>query len=187
MFKATLLALVLCILCYGAEGPSVPDLHGLTEAQCSSALASAGLILGDITTAFSPKNVDKCIDQNPAALVTVEFGSAVDIVLSRGTIAVPALAGLTEAAAESELLAVGLVLGEVTTDYSSEIEVDLVISSDPAEGEGAETSVDIVISLGEGEEPESSFPVSKVAGVDGATAATIMGVDASAVGKINGI
>ena len=66
------------------------------------------------------------------------------------SVAVPDVTGLTQGAAETALVAAGLVLGDVTTANSCTVDEDLVISQDPAAGEDVDagSTVDLVISLG---------------------------------------
>lgn len=66
---------------------------------------------------------------------------------------VPNLLGQTQAAAEELLAAAALVLGEVTTEHSDTVPVDLIISSDPVAHTRLNPGdpVNIVISLGPAE------------------------------------
>lgn len=67
-----------------------------------------------------------------------------------GNVVVPALSGLTEEQARTELEAAGLTLGEVTTENSDSVELGLIISHDPEAGDRVEqnTAVNIVVSVG---------------------------------------
>jgi hypothetical protein len=67
------------------EMVAVPDIVGMTQAAAESALTEAGLIEGDVTTAYSNAVVvDLIISQDPAAETVVDVGSAVNFVISLG-------------------------------------------------------------------------------------------------------
>lgn len=62
----------------------VPNLIGMKKTQAENALASVGLLLGNVTyESTSPNNVDKVIRQLTTAYTTVSQGSTVDIVLGK--------------------------------------------------------------------------------------------------------
>ena len=77
---------------------------------------------------------DLVISQDPSARRQVPDGSTVTVVISlgKGEVAVPDLAGLTQAEARAALAEVGLVAGQVTTQDDPKVEKDRVISSTPA-------------------------------------------------------
>ena len=67
-----------------------------------------------------------------------------------GPVAVPNLAGTTEAGVPDALLAAGLSVGSVTYQYSNDVQQDKVISQSPAPGTivSLGTGVSVIISLG---------------------------------------
>ena len=77
-------------------------------------------------------------------VVTLTVGVAPD------TVEVPPLEGLTQSEAQAALSEAGLRLGSTIPEASADIEPDLVIRSEPAEGDEVppETVVDIVVSTG---------------------------------------
>ena len=95
------------------------------------------------------------ISQRPSAGQTLEEGEAVILVVSRGLpfTAVPNLAGLSADEARTELVAVGLALGSVTTVSSETVEAGLVLDwssngvEQPVELREGST-VDVVVSDG---------------------------------------
>jgi serine/threonine-protein kinase len=86
-----------------------------------------------------------------AVLLLVGLGVAWALgAFGTGDVIVPTLSGLTEEQAKAELEALGLTLGEKTTENSDTVELGLIISQDPGAGDKVEkgASVNIVISTG---------------------------------------
>lgn len=94
---------------------TVPNVVSLTQADAEKALHAAGLEPGTITKQASDTvPAGQVISQNPAALTTVNAGSAVDLVISSGKaqpkdVKMPDLTGMSQADAEKALADVGLV------------------------------------------------------------------------------
>jgi YD repeat-containing protein len=131
----------------------VPDVTGMTQAGAETAIMTAGLSVGTITTANSSTvSSGQVISQNPAAGVSTPQGSAVALVISLGPLMVsaPDVTGMTQASAESVITAAGLTVGTVATANSNTVAAGSVISQNPtaatsvAEG----TSINLVISSG---------------------------------------
>jgi beta-lactam-binding protein with PASTA domain/predicted Ser/Thr protein kinase len=137
----------------GGEFVAVPDLTGLTRAEAEERLERAGLVVGDITRRRTDRvPPGQVLEQAPLPDRQVEEGSAVDLVLSAPPrpVDVPSLQGLTLEAAQAELEAAGLVLGEVTEENSETVPEDRIISQFPTAGEEVppDTPVDVVVSAG---------------------------------------
>jgi serine/threonine-protein kinase len=137
----------------GGEFVAVPDLTGMTRAEAEERLDRAGLVVGDITRRRTDRvPPGQVLEQAPLPDRQVEEGSAVDLVLSAPPrpVDVPSLQGLTLEAAQVELEAVGLMLGEVTEENSETVPEDLIISQSPGPGEevAPDTPVDVVVSAG---------------------------------------
>ncbi len=152
---------------------AVPDVTGQLQAAAEAAITGAGLALGMVTTQNDPVvPVDNVISQNPAAGTLVDPGSSVDLVVSLGpgTIAVPDVVGLTQAAAEAAITGAGLTVGTVAQATSDTVPAGNVISQDPVGGTlvSAGIPVNLVVSLG----PAVTVP--NVTGQPEATAATII-------------
>ncbi len=63
----------------------VPNVVGQTQAAATTAITTAGLALGTVTTQSSPTvPAGTVISQNPAAGTNVVAGSAVNLVVSSG-------------------------------------------------------------------------------------------------------
>jgi beta-lactam-binding protein with PASTA domain len=141
-----------------SSGPaqiSVPNVVGQTQANASSAITTAGLVLGTVTTAASQTvAAGTVISQSPTAGTNVSSGSgsAVNLVVSSGPaqISVPNVVGQTQAAATTALTNAGLVLGTVTTTASPTVAAGSVISQSPTAGTNVSSgsAVNLVVSSG---------------------------------------
>ena len=136
----------------GANTLSVPDLSGMTEDSAMSILKDLGL--EGLVGSRQPSDtvpVDCVISQNPASGLKVEMGTQITFTVSTGvaTVNMPALLGLSQTAARSTLVNAGLVLGNVSEEYSDEAK-GTVIRQSVEEGESVEKgmSIDIVVSRG---------------------------------------
>ena len=108
---------------------NVPNLVGKTESELSDYLKAAGFTLGKVTTQQSEKAEGIVISQNPKAGATADKGTAIDVVVSDGTLnnaIVPYLIGLSLSDAKAALSAAGLECGKVTSDYSSAAEGEVI-------------------------------------------------------------
>jgi beta-lactam-binding protein with PASTA domain len=150
---------------------TVPNVVGDTQATATSAIQSAGLVVGTVTMATSSTVASgDVISESPAAGTSVADGSAVNLVVSSGpgTVAVPNVVGDTQAAATSAIQSAGLVVGTVTTASSSSVPSGDVISESPAAGTTVAdgSAVNLVVSSG-----PATTPVPNVVG-DTQSAAT---------------
>jgi len=133
----------------------VPNLVNQSEDEASITLESMGL--GVMKTYATSDTVKEgyVIRQSPAGGSIVNKGFTVTITISKGLeqVRVPTLTGQSQKNAERELNRVGLILGNITSDYSGEVGVGDVISQDIPAGTMVDkgTAVNIVISLGEQE------------------------------------
>ena len=131
-------------------GVAVPNVVGSTQGNAQTAITSAGLTVGTVTTANSANvAVGKVISQNPAAGTNVALGSAVALVVSLGA-RVPDVVGLTQGNAQTAITTAGLTVGTVTTANSANVAAGKVISQNPAAGTNAApgSAVTMVVSLG---------------------------------------
>ena len=133
----------------------VPSLTDQTEEEASNTLESMGF---GVMKAYATSDTVKegyVIRQSPAGGSIVNRGFTVTITISKGLeqVRVPTLTGQSQKNAERELNRVGLILGNITSDYSGEVGVGDVISQDIPAGTMVDkgTAVSIVISLGEQE------------------------------------
>ncbi|MET4095319.1 Stk1 family PASTA domain-containing Ser/Thr kinase [Arthrobacter sp. UYCu712] len=122
-----------------SEGPSVvvipADLPGRTEAAARDVLRQKGLTGAPATIMNNSPTVPAgiVITTNPAPGQAVAVGSAVELVVSTGKVAMPQLIGLPQAEAEANLKAQGLLIS-VTEAENSQVEPGRVTAqSDAAE------------------------------------------------------
>ena len=116
--------------------PVVPDVVGKTVADANTAIKSANLKVGTVTTAYSDTvAAGKVISQSPAKDTKVLIGSAVNYVKSLGSKpVVPNVVGKTVADANTAIKSANLKVGTVTTAYSDTVAAGKVIRQSPAAG-----------------------------------------------------
>ncbi len=141
----------------GPEPPAavtVPDLGGLTVEEARDRLAASGLALGSVSEVYSSSiPAGEVISQNPAAGQSVDEGTAVSIVVSKGpeppsTVTVPSVVGKTEAAAGAEISAAGLTPVTNPVPAPTPADVGKVISQNPAAGADVSPGSTVVIDVG---------------------------------------
>jgi eukaryotic-like serine/threonine-protein kinase len=133
---------------------TVPELIGLTEELAGEQLEAAGLTLGRVDeVADDEAEPGTIVDQDPDPGEQADEGSAVNITVSTGSdvVEVPNLEGRGEEDALADLRAAGLVAGERTREFSSDVPEGQIISQDPAPGEEVAigSRVSYVVSRGE--------------------------------------
>ena len=129
----------------------VPDLTGQELSSAIAAIAGAGLVPGNVTTANSADVVpDAVISQMPAAGASVNERTLVNLVVSIGPVltGVPFVIGRTQAAAEAAILAAGLAVGEITKSATSLAPAGSVTTQTPPSGSQSPigSAVNLVIS-----------------------------------------
>ena len=106
----------------GLGDGSVPDLRGKQQDELSDYLEAAGFTLGTVTTEASEEEEGTVISQDPETGSTAEKGSAINVVVSDGSLAkaiVPYLVGQSLSDAQAALLNAGLTVGSISYDYSN--------------------------------------------------------------------
>jgi RHS repeat-associated protein len=138
-----------------APSVTVPNVVGTPQISAESAITGTGLTVGNITQAHSATvPAGNVISQSPAGGSTAYEGSYVDLTVSLGPVmvSVPNVAGMTQAAAQSAITAIGLTVGAVTQDHSLIVPAGSVMSQSPVGGASVPqgSAVDIVVSTGPG-------------------------------------
>ena len=137
----------------GGEEVTMPDLRGLSRSDAETRIEKIGLKVGEVKEEFSSDKVGTVTAQDPRAGRKISKGQAVDFVVSKGEkkqqTAVPNVEGTSEASAKAAIDRVGLKVGHVTEESSSE-EEGTVIRQSPKGGTEVETgsTVDLFISTG---------------------------------------
>ena len=138
-----------------SQGIEVPALVNLSGDEAEKVLKDLGLKTKKVYGNSDEVKEGYVMDQSPKGGSVVNKGFSVTITLCKGMkkVRVPSLGGLSQSAAEAELARVGLLLGDVTGDYSGEVGIGEVISQGIASGSYVDkgTKVPIVISIGEQE------------------------------------
>ena len=180
-------AVVLTVLATGCLR-TIPDVRGMTQTEAEASLRGAGLTAGAVTFQNSATvAAGRVIGQDPGASSLVQEGSGVDLVFSLGPVvgpvSVPAVTGLTRAAAEGVLTDAGLTVGTIEQDYSSTVAAGLVISQSPEADMvvAAGSSVDLVLSLGL--EPVEVPDVAAMPSTDAEAAITAAGLVVGTIGS----
>lgn len=156
-------ALITLIVSKGPGEVVIPTgLSGRTPEEAKRALEAAGFtnVSSDYEKEYSDSVEEgKVIRTSPSEGSTVSKDTEITMVVSKGKakIEVPNLQKLSDADARNKLDGLGLNVGDVTSEYSSSVEIGLIISQYPSAGTEVKKgdSIDYVISLG----PE---PVQKV-------------------------
>lgn len=130
----------------------VPNVKGETLEVAREKIETAGLLVGTVTEEVS-SDVDEgtVLRTNPAANTSKREGSKVNIIVAvKEVVLVPEVTGQSLNDAKSLLEAAGFVVGTVTEKNSEEVEVGLVISTDPAANtsKAKGSKVNIVVSKG---------------------------------------
>ncbi|GJL57657.1 MAG: hypothetical protein NPIRA03_05140 [Nitrospirales bacterium] len=131
-------------------GAAVPNVVGLAQAAAQSAITTAGLIVGTVTTATSPTvAIGAVISQNPTAGNNVAPGSTVALVISLGA-QVPDVVGLTQSIAQTALITAGLTVGTVTPVFSDTVPLGTVISQNPLAGTNVAPGSGVALEISSG-------------------------------------
>ena len=137
-----------------SSGPSVtvPDVTGLDVTAAVNAILAAGLTPDGSVECDNVNPVGTVASQSPIAGSTVACGSVVFGIISGGPCAlVPDVVGKTQAEAESDFAATGIINVSVSTQCDNVVPAGNVISQDPPAGTqifSTWETVNIVVSTG---------------------------------------
>jgi VWFA-related protein len=144
--------------CDATTGPvTVPNVVNQTQAAATTAITSAGLVVGAVIQQSSATvPAGNVSSQNPAAGVGVAAGSAVNLVVSTGPapapgpVVVPNVLNQTQAAATALINGAGLVVGTISQWSSATVPAGSVISQNPNAGSSvtAGSAVALIVSTG---------------------------------------
>ena len=128
-------SLVTLVVSLGAARTKVPEVTGLNRGEAEAALREAGLVVGAVSELFHATIVSgNVLYQDPAAGADVTAGTAVKLVVSKGTkpVTVPGVTGMDEASARGALETAGLQVGVVGEESSDTVAAGVVLRQDPA-------------------------------------------------------
>ncbi|WP_306483834.1 Stk1 family PASTA domain-containing Ser/Thr kinase [Anaerococcus sp.] len=137
----------------------VPTVINLSQEMAVKELEKRGL-KANISRTEESDDYDKgkVMKQDPEANTEVKKSTTVNLVISAGReVSVPDLSGLSLTEAEEKLKELGLSIGRTSTQYSEEVEKDLIIDQNPRSATNlqAGSKVDLVISAGPEEKIEN--------------------------------
>jgi beta-lactam-binding protein with PASTA domain len=125
----------------------VPSVVGMSEADARSAIAAAGVPLGNVTTREVEGPPGVVLAQKPAAGSPIGPATRVDLVVSaRPRVEVPDLAGSFLDDAQRRLTEIGLVLGDVGKEESDAAEGS-VLAQTPGAGERVERGTAVAVTI----------------------------------------
>jgi eukaryotic-like serine/threonine-protein kinase len=131
----------------------VPAMVGHPRKQALWMLEYEKLALGTVTEEFSSTvPAGSVIGQSIAAGSSVLSGTAVDVVFSKGPVAItaPSIVGQTLAQARPVIEGAGLLVGPVSEAFSATVPAGCVITQNPAVGGSIATGAPIMITLSKG-------------------------------------
>jgi eukaryotic-like serine/threonine-protein kinase len=139
-----------------SKGPSaydVPDVTGKTVEEARAELKEVHLVVGEVRRIYDAEvEAGLVIRTNPPAERSLDIGSKVNLIVSKGEqpVPVPVVDGKPQDKAEKELEKAGFVVGTVTQEYSDEIHEGQVIRTTPAGGTSAQpgSTINLVVSKG---------------------------------------
>ena len=144
----------------GGQAFDVPDVVGKTKDQAKEILKDKGLKIKFEYEASETVPIDQVMKTDPAAPKQVRYGDEITLYISSGTnatiVTMPKIINLSQDAAKATLEGQGLKLGNVTEEFSDEVEKGKVCkqSVEPNGKVTAGSSIDIAISKGPEQKPE---------------------------------
>jgi eukaryotic-like serine/threonine-protein kinase len=138
---------VALVVSTGPAAVAVPDVTGRTESQAKQDLEAEGLIEGTVSPQDSPLPQGTVMASDPAAGTQVQPGTAVNLVIASGKVALTDQSGKSQEAAQAALTELGL--SPSYTVEPSDAPVGQIIRQSPATGSVAVGSiVQLVVSGG---------------------------------------
>jgi len=119
-----------------SDGPLldlVPNVLQQSLDKARVSIENAGFEIGNIDYTFDDLPKGTVIEQSPKANTRVSDETPIDLIVSQGpeisTVLIPNLRGSTIVEAESELSALGLILGSIEYELSDEFDQNIIISN----------------------------------------------------------
>ena len=136
-----------------AQSVIVPNIIGKNFDDARKILSNSNLAIKTSKEIYSEKSpAGSIISQIPAVNSLVKTGRLVYVTVSKGkeVVIVPHIAGLSQRTAKLNLMKMGLELGNITYEFSEEMEKDIVISQSKRPGTRIPYGeyVDVVVSKG---------------------------------------
>ena len=144
---------VMAVVVGSGNEVEVPDIVGLTFDAARKKCMDVNLYVQQVEERHDDKiAVNRVISQSPEPLKRTKINKTVEVVVSKGRelVRVPYLDNITEREARIRLDNIGLLLGNVAYRYSTQVDKDLVISSEPIADSFVPkgSRVNVIVSLG---------------------------------------
>jgi serine/threonine-protein kinase len=137
----------------GLEQATVPQLVGLTSLDSVRlALSDANLQLGTIKEKASSQPTGYVLAQDPPEGTQIEAGSMISISVSSGQVRVPAVIGVSEAQARSDLVQAGLD-AQIVNQSDDTVEAGTVLAQSPLPGTAVDRGTLVTITVAIAPEP----------------------------------
>jgi beta-lactam-binding protein with PASTA domain len=164
----------------------VPDVVGQPLATAKAAITQAKCTVGAVTNEPSATvPAGDVISSDPDAETVEPVGTAVALLVSSGPqCTVPAVAGLTLAAATTALPPAHCAAGAVTMEFSDTVPKGTVISSSPPAGTVGPAGTKVALTVSKGKKPKKKCVVPHVVGRKLAAAEAAMPPARCAVGRV---
>lgn len=143
----------------GSSEVEVPDLQGMSQDQARSALKSAGLELGNVTSVDSDKEKDRIVSQDPATGTKVKKGTSIAVSVSNGKSAqveIPSIVGIGRDDAEAQLKALGLTV--TVEEVAGSQPAGQVLSVEPGEGSKVDKNSTVKLKVSKGSQGNTPSP-----------------------------
>ena len=133
---------------------AVPDVKGKTLEEATKDITEAEYVVGEVTEEFSDDvESGHVINTDPEAGKTLDRGSEIDIILSKGKeqVTVPNVVGMDEATAKQALSNAGFKPVAGKSKYSDSIAKGAVISTNPKGDTQADKGAEVTYTLSKGQ------------------------------------
>lgn len=119
----------------GPETRSVPEVSRIRGDRARAVLAATGFqVVTDSVEGPEPRGTVRSVDPEPGTELALPAEVRIEVSLGPPQVQVPVLLGMTEDRATSALDSLGLVLGEVDTEFRFGLARGIVVEQDPAAG-----------------------------------------------------
>ncbi len=146
---------------------TVPDVTGMDEDAAQKELEDKGFKVGTSEFEYDDRySAGEVISTSPSAGSEAAEGAEVIMRVSKGTEkkTVPDVVGKKDETAQKELVAAGLVIGEVGYEYNDKVAKGKVVSQSIKGGKKVEAGTSIKIVVSNGKKPEEKVEVPNLSG-----------------------
>lgn len=164
----------------GGNRVGVPDLLGQSAGYAESKLREAGLSPDRQPDVYSDSVAEgNVLSQEPEPGTLVQKGTAVKYVVSKGPqppkeAKVPSVVGMNVGSAQAKLEQSGMLLGNVTEQYSDSASSGQIISQSPSAGQVVKQGSAVSVVVSKGAEPPKKVEVPNVEGMSQAQAESLI-------------